>query len=287
MDNIAILGFSDPLSSWTHFLAALGFAIGAFFMIRKGRGSTARVVSLVIYSFSLVFLFSMSGTFHLLERGGDARAVLQRLDHAGIWILIAGTFTPMHIILFRGPWRWLILAIVWVIAITGLVLEVVFFNSIPEAVVLAMFLGLGWMGALTGYKFLTSFRGESMKYLAFGGLFYSIGAAFDFLRWPIFIDKFLGSHEIFHLFVVAAALSHWLFIYAWCNHPIANKINFLVRVFPDGHLRAEANDENLVVTAGNSSELKASILEAVGLRYHKSIKPKIHLQYSHEEILTG
>ena len=285
MGNIEIFGFSDPLSSWSHFLASLGFAVASFFLIRKGRGNTARVVSLVVYSFSLVFLFSMSGTFHLLERGGDARAVLQRLDHAGIWVLIAGTFTPTHVILFRGPWRWLILGLVWTFAITGLVLEVVFFDSIPEAIVLSMFLGLGWMGALTGYKFYTSYRGESMKYLTLGGVFYSLGAIIDFARWPILIPHLLGSHEIFHIFVVAAAVSHWLFIYFWCNHPVANKLLIEVHLLSDGHVEAHAVNDRIHVEAANSNLIKDKITNEISQRYHKSIQPEVTLRYFHEETL--
>jgi channel protein (hemolysin III family) len=101
MNPIPFLGFTDPVSSWSHLLAAVAFFIGAFLLCHRGRGNAARVTSLIVFSLSLVFLFSMSGVFHLLERGGTARAVLQRLDHAGIWVLIAGTFTPIHTILFR------------------------------------------------------------------------------------------------------------------------------------------------------------------------------------------
>ena len=142
MENIPILGFRDPVSSWTHLLAAAAALLGSIYLIKKGRGSNVRVFSLVVYSLSLVFLFAMSGVYHLLDQG-LARDVLQRLDHAGIWVLIAGTFAPTHVILFRGPWRWLILMIVWVIAITGLVLEVVYFKTFPEWLATTLFLGLG------------------------------------------------------------------------------------------------------------------------------------------------
>ena len=285
MNNIEFLGFSDPISSLTHFLAALGFAIGSFFLIKKGSGSSLRVWALCIYSFALVFLFSMSGTFHLLARGGEARAVLQRLDHAGIWVLIAGTFTPLHTILFRRSWRWLILAFVWLVAVLGLTLEVIFFDSMPEALVLGFFLGLGWMGILTGYKFITSFRGESFLLLSLGGIFYSIGAVIDFSRWPIIVTNVFGPHEIFHLFVVAAAVSHWIFVYQWAGHPVTNILYFKVRVFKEGYLRAEAENDNLVVTAENSIILKQKLREALSKKYHRSISPEVYLSYVNEERL--
>jgi channel protein (hemolysin III family) len=125
-----IIGFADPVSSWSHLLAAGVSLIGTGVLWAKGRGNVARVASLTVFSFALVFLFSMSGVFHLLPRGTVARDVLQRLDHAGIWTLIAATFAPIHIILFRGHRRWLVLLIVWAAAITGLVLEIVFFEDV-------------------------------------------------------------------------------------------------------------------------------------------------------------
>lgn len=285
METINILGFSDPLSSWTHLVAAFGFLVASFPLVHRGRGNSGRVFSLVVYSFSLVFLFSMSGTFHLLEHSGEARGVLQRLDHAGIWVLIAGTFTPMHVILFRGPWRWLILLLVWLIAIDGLVFEVIFFKSFPEWLALSFFLGLGWMGALTGYKFRRSFQGESFFWLVAGGISYSVGAICDFARWPVFIDGLFGPHEVFHIFVIMGAVSHWIFIWEWADHPINNQISFQVRMFQDGKFVGEAISENLKVTANNLEELKAKILLSVREKYHSSIQPEIHLRYFNEEML--
>ena len=87
---------------------------------------------MVVFAFSCVLLLSISGVYHLLSPGGSGRYVLHRLDHAAIFILIAGSFTPVHAILFRGPWRWGMLAGVWTMAITGLTLKTVYFTSIPE-----------------------------------------------------------------------------------------------------------------------------------------------------------
>ena len=286
MENVAILGFADPLSSWTHLLAAFAALLGSVILIRKGRGSSARIFALALYSFSLVFLFSMSGVYHLLEKGGAARDVLQRLDHAGIWVLIAGTFTPVHLILFRGAWRWLILLVVWAIAITGLVLEVIFFTSFPESLILSMFLGLGWMGVLTGYRFRTAFRGESMRLLIMGGIYYSIGAVIDFAKWPVFWASIIGPHEIFHVFVIFGALSHWFFVYEWADHPVANKITFYIQVFPNSHWVAAATNDHIRIEARSIDELKQLIKKQVKAKYHESIEPEIHLKYSQEEILT-
>jgi channel protein (hemolysin III family) len=284
MGNVGILGFAEPFSSWTHLLSAAGFLLAGIGLVAKGKGSMPRVISLVVYTFSLVFLFSMSGVYHLLEPGGVAREVLRRLDHAGIWVLIAGSFTPIHVILFRGAWRWLILLVVWTIAINGLVLEVIFFKSFPEWLILSLFLGLGWMGALTGYRFRASFHGESLRLLVGGGMFYSVGALFDFTGWPVLWPGVIGGHEIFHVFVVAGAYCHWKFIYEWADHPVANTIVFHVRIFPN-QVVAEAISDHLRIEATDMEELKTMIRDRVTDKYHESIQPRIHLKYFQEETL--
>lgn len=285
MTPISFLGFADPISSWSHLLAASLALVGAGVLLAKGRGNAARVAAVVIYSFGLVFLFSMSGVFHMLERGSDARGVLQRLDHAGIWILIAATFVPIHVILFRGHRRWLILLIVWVAAVTGLVLEIVFFESFPEAILLSLFLGLGWIGALSGYHFRRSYGDPSLWLLGGGGLLYSLGALIDFANWPIIIEGVLGPHEIFHFFIIAGAGAHWLFVLHWSDHPITDTLTFEVMVHHD-HVLARAVGERMEVEAKTVEEAKEMIRAVVANRYHSTIKPSIRLRYFNEEKLV-
>ena len=285
MKAIPVPGFSEPVSSWTHLLAAFLAFIGIYFLWKRGKGSHGRLSSLHVFSFALVFLFSMSGVFHLLEPGGGPRDVLQRLDHAAIWVLIAGTFTPIHAILFRGAWRWGILLLVWVLAITGLVLEVIFFTEIPEWMTLSFYLGLGWIGMISGWKFLTTFGDSSWRYLLMGGVFYSIGAILDFIRWPVLIDGVIGPHEIFHLFVIAGAWTHWLFVYKWAAHPIRNTIIFHVRIFPQSVYLAKAVGERLELEASSLENLHHQIKTEVEETYHQSLKPKIHLKYFNEEFI--
>ena len=212
-DIIPIPGFSEPFSSLTHLIAAgIFLGLGIWLMIR-GRSSHARVFALAVFVFSVVFLLSMSGVFHLLEPGGMARVVLQRLDHAGIFFLIAGTFTPIHGILFKRSARWGVLLFVWVIAICGIVLKSIYFNDIAEWLSLSLYLGLGWVGALTGILLYRRFHFEFIKYLIFGALAYTIGAIFEFLRTPILINGVIGPHEIFHIFVLFGISFHFMFIF--------------------------------------------------------------------------
>ena len=125
IDVLAIPGFREPVNCFTHFLAVLVFSILSFYLIRQGRGSWLRTVSLGVMAFSSVFLLSMSTVYHLLAPG-TGRDVMRQLDIAGVFALIAGTMTPIHAILDRGFKRWASLFLVWSAAVTGITLRTVF-----------------------------------------------------------------------------------------------------------------------------------------------------------------
>ncbi len=209
---IAIPGFSEPVSSMTHlFTSVIVLAIGIW-LIRRCRRDRAAVWSLSVFIFGSVFLLVMSGVFHLLEPGGGPRAVLQRLDHAGIFVLIAGSFTGIHGILFRGFWRWGMLLFVWGIAVTAITLKTIFFDSMPEAVGLSLYLGMGWLGALTGWLLYRRHDFRFIRSLILGALAYTLGAIIEFVRVPPLIPGVIGAHEIFHLAVLAGLGFHFWFI---------------------------------------------------------------------------
>ena len=125
-EAIAIPGFTEPFSSLSHLLAAGLFSFIGFLLLLRSRGSHGRLWSIGIFVFAVVFLLSMSGIYHLLEQGGEARSILNRLDHAAIFILIAGTFTPIHVMLFTGWRRWSVLAVIWLFAVAGIIVKTIY-----------------------------------------------------------------------------------------------------------------------------------------------------------------
>jgi len=208
----SIIGFSDPVSSLSHLAGAMVFALLSIILLQRGRGDFGRMASLSVFAFSSVLLLSLSGVYHLLSPGTAGREVLQRLDHAAIFVLIAGSFTPVHAILFRGAWRWGMLAGIWAAAITGLVLKTVFFATLPEWLGLLMYLGLGWMGVISALALGRRHGWRSVQLLVWGALAYTAGALIEFLRWPVLLPGIVGPHEIFHLAVLAGISCHWAFI---------------------------------------------------------------------------
>jgi channel protein (hemolysin III family) len=208
----SIPGFAEPFSSLSHLIGALVFASLAFFLIRRGRGDSASIVSLSVFALSSVFLLSMSGVYHLLMPGGTARAVLMRLDHAAIFVLIAGTFTPIHVILFRDWWRWGMLAIIWTAAMAALVFKTVFFSGFPQVLGVVMYLGLGWLGAISAIALWQRFGFRFVRPLLWGALAYTIGTVVEFISEPILIPGVVGAHELFHVAVLVGLGFHWYFI---------------------------------------------------------------------------
>jgi channel protein (hemolysin III family) len=209
---LSIPGFSEPFSSLSHLAGAVVFAWLGVFLVLRGRGSAGRMVSLAVFAFSCVLLLSMSGVYHLLSPSGVPRYVLHRLDHAAIFILIAGSFTPVHAILFRGPWRWGMLAAVWTMAITALTLKTVYFDAMPEWLGLLLYLGLGWFGLVSGVAMARRFGFRFIRPVVWSALAYTFGALADFLHWPELVPGIFGAHELFHLAVLAGIAFHWKFI---------------------------------------------------------------------------
>ncbi|MDH5326564.1 MAG: hemolysin III family protein [Gammaproteobacteria bacterium] len=209
---LPIPGFSDPFSSITHLVAAaVFFALGVVLVLR-GKGSVNRQIMLGLFVFSVVFLLSMSGVYHLLAPGGTARDILQRMDHAGIFFLIAGSFTPVHGVLFRGWRRWGILSLVWAIAICGIVFKSIYFHEMSEWLGLSIYLLMGWIGALTGLLLYRRYGFQFIKLLIYGALAYTLGAVLEFLRYPIIVPGVVGPHELFHVAVLFGIGYHWAFI---------------------------------------------------------------------------
>jgi channel protein (hemolysin III family) len=207
-----IPGFQEPFSSMSHLLGVGIFAALAIPLMRKARGHAGRVFVAGLFAFTVVLQLSMSGVYHLLGHHAG-REVLRRLDHAAIFTLIAGTITFVHAILFRGFMRWGMIAPLWVMAVTAITLKMIFFHDVAEWLSLGMYLGLGWLGAVSGLALWRRFGFVYMRPILAGGLAYTIGAIFEFARWPWVVTGVIGPHEMFHVAVLIGISCHWYFAY--------------------------------------------------------------------------
>lgn len=217
---ISIPGFSEPVSSMTHLFGTVPFTVAAGFLIwrtvqHRPWGYNLFWVGLLIVS--SLFLLSISGVYHLLEPGGLPRAVLQRLDHAAIFVLIAGTFSVGHAILFRGMGRWLVLLVMWVAVGVAITVKSILFNGFPEWLGLLLYLGFGWLGCVSGVLLWRRYGFRFISLLVYGGLAYSIGAVAEYLEMPWVIPGIFGPHEFFHVMVLVGLACHWGFVWQICQ----------------------------------------------------------------------
>jgi channel protein (hemolysin III family) len=185
--------------------------------LRRGRGSVQRLACLAIYVGSCILLLSVSTAYHMSQRGSAANAMLLRLDHASIFILIAGTYTPMHILLFRGWLRWGPVALIWIGAAFGVAIRTLMHAEFRPGMMIAVFLILGWLGALSAALLWRRFGGAFVRPLLLGGVAYSVGAMMHFFGWPIVIPTVIHSHDVFHIAVLTGAFYHWRFIWQFAS----------------------------------------------------------------------
>ncbi len=282
--RIPFLGFHEPISSLTHLITAIFFLLLGIKMIWAARGNATRVTSLIIYITCSVYLFTMSGVYHLLQKGTTGNYVLQILDHTGIYLMISGSFTPFQIILLRGFKRWIPLCIMWILAITGLTLTAIFFKTIPEWLLLSFFISMGWMSLFTVW-FIRNIDIRTVSLIFVGGVLYTVGALVDYDRWPVLIPQVLEAHEIFHIFVSAAAIVHFYAIYKISKIPISDQLTVIVSSTPKD-FRAYFTSEHAFFKANSDEQLRQKVKNWINEKYIRILRPKrIRLRYFKEDDL--
>jgi hemolysin III len=158
-----------------------------------------------------VFLFGSSAAYHLIKAEPRTIVYLRKLDHTAIYVLIAGSYTPICAIMFHGFWRWGFLAVVWSMAAAGIILKM-FFLATPRWVTAGVYVLLGWLGVVAAGEVNRALPTGAVIGLAVGGLIYTVGAVIYITKkLDLFPGKF-GFHEVWHLFVMLAALAHFITI---------------------------------------------------------------------------
>lgn len=208
----------DPVSGFSHLLGAIASIVGLVFLIiwaaKYGEGAWD-VVSFTIFGVSMLLLYVCSANYHLFNVGEKATRVLRKLDHIMIYILIAGTYTPICLGPLRGGWGWSIFGVVWGIALLGVFLTI-FYLKAPRWITTGLYLATGWLVVIAAYPMIVIFSQAGMLYslwwLLAGGLLYTIGAIIYALKWPPLKNKYFGFHEIFHIFILLGSFCLYWFI---------------------------------------------------------------------------
>ena len=203
----------ERISTISHLAAACFALVGTALLVAQAatQGDPWKVVGLAIFGAGMLLLFSASALHHGIDGSPRTNQVLRTLDYAAVFTLIAGTVTPLVLVLFRNTFGWAVLGAVWVIAIAGIVVRSVF-PQLPKYVTSTLYIVLGWIPVLLVLSGVALPFG-AYALLALGGLAYSVGFVIFVAERPNPVPGFFGFHEIWHILVVLAALLHYLLMY--------------------------------------------------------------------------
>ena len=199
----------EPVNGLTHFFAAIGAVIGSGILMSTSGKSPFKMMVLGVYGLSLILLFAISAAYHGIKAGPRKIAILRKLDHAAIPILIAGTYTPVCAIMFTGFWRWGFLAIVWTLAAIGIIVSL-FIMQGPRWLIAGIYVAMGWLCLLSFGEMRRVLPVGALIGLALGGIIYTLGAAVYATKKLDFFPGKFGFHEVWHIFVILGAFVHFL-----------------------------------------------------------------------------
>ncbi|WP_435019941.1 PAQR family membrane homeostasis protein TrhA [Tundrisphaera sp. TA3] len=198
----------EPASTWTHFLGMLIAWPGTVLLWRRVGDDLGKRVSLLVYGVSLIVCYAASSLYHGLRVSTAGIEDLERLDRIGIFVLIAGTYTPLAWNLLSGRWRWGTLAVAWLIAAAAS-LQLALGGGLSPWIATGLYLAMGWGSLLCCAEIARVLPLRDLRPLVVGGLFYSVGAVLNVLHWPALWPGTFGTHDLFHLFVMAGSLAHF------------------------------------------------------------------------------
>jgi hemolysin III len=201
----------EPVNGLTHLIAAIVALIGVVILVIIGWGNPGRVFSLVVYGVSLVLLFSASATYHLVNASPQGMQRLRKFDHSAIYLLIAGTYTPICFNMFEGFWKWGLLGIVWGLALVGIGVKL-FVIKAPRWLTAGVYVLMGWLCIFGFREILAVLPAGALLWLLTGGIVFTIGAVVYVTKFPNPVPGKFGFHEVWHIFVILGALAHFVMI---------------------------------------------------------------------------
>jgi len=196
----------ERFNSISHLIGAVAALAGLVVavVVAAQQGDPWKIVSFSVYGTTLFFLYAVSTLYHSLR--GRAKRIFRKLDHYSIYFLIAGTYTPFTLVTLRGVWGWTIFGVIWGLAAAGIALE-----SLPQqgnrVLSLVVYILMGWLVLVALKPLLEALPWAGFIWLLLGGIFYTGGVGFY-----LFDEKIRHFHGIWHLFVLAGSISHYVTI---------------------------------------------------------------------------
>lgn len=204
----------DPMSALTHFIAFIAAIFATPFLLihaAETGADRAHLVSLSIFMLSMILLYGASTAYHTFSLTEKGCRTLKKLDHTMIFYLIAGSYTPVCVVALQNN---RLLALVWALAVAGTVFKLCWVCC-PKWVSSVIYIAMGWSCLTAMPEIIAAVSGWGFFWLLTGGIFYTVGGVVYALKPKRLEGKFFGIHEIFHLFVIAGSVCHYVFMYSW------------------------------------------------------------------------
>ena len=209
----------DPGSAATHFIGFVAAVLMTPVLLVHAAGSGADLMTMIgmsVFMISMILLYGASTSYHSFDISEKANLRLKRLDHMMIFVLIAGYYTPVCLTVLRHGVGMRLLAIVWGLAIVGMIFKLLWVTC-PKWVSSVIYIGMGWVCILAMPQLLAGLSFGAFMWLLAGGFFYTVGGVIYAMKFPVFHNRFryFGCHELFHVFVMAGSLCHFVVMYAY------------------------------------------------------------------------
>jgi hemolysin III len=203
-----------PWSAITHGVGILLAVIGSFFLLLHAirMGSLWHGAGYFVYGATMFALYTASTLYHCLNVSVKGRMLLRKLDHTSIYLLIAGSYTPICLTALRGPWGWALLGVIWTLAAAGIVLAFAWIMA-PRWLTAGLYLFMGWLAVTAIYPLTQVLSGTGLFFLVLGGVLYTIGGVLYALKWPGRNNPRFGCHEIFHVFILLGSVAHYVMMF--------------------------------------------------------------------------
>lgn len=209
------LTIREPGSALTHFIAWLMAVTAATPLLIKA-SADGNTFAIGIFTTSMVLLYAASTIYHSVNVSDKVLKIFRKLDHMMIFVLIAGSYTPVCLIVLGGKMGYTLLALVWGVAIVGMAIKA-FWITCPKWFSSLIYIAMGWLCLLVFGTLWNTLPHAAFGWLLAGGIIYTIGGIIYALKLPVFnsLHKYFGSHEIFHLFVMGGSICHFIFMYLY------------------------------------------------------------------------
>jgi hemolysin III len=206
--------FREPVSAWTHGIWMIFALVGCLLLWQVGRGDPVKQAALLLYGICLVLCLGGSALYHGVRLPAQQIRYCRMIDHIGIFLLIGGTVTPVALVVLTARWRTLTLAVAWGGAAFGIAL-LTSWSTAPLWLYTSIYLVMGWGVCLGYFEIARVLSRRAMRPVWLGGWFYTVGALLNLVGWPRLVPGVFGTHELFHLFVMAGSLCHFYFMVRW------------------------------------------------------------------------